>query len=65
MTVPSLKNAADLQRIIKETTGREVTIVQVYKVWHLLQKILLCTSLWAGKQPRFQSEQLPLFEKVR
>ena len=46
MAVPSLQNAAELQRIIKETTGDDASVIEVYKIWHYLEKIFLCTSLW-------------------
>ena len=62
MAVPSLPNAAELRRIIKETTGRDVSTVEVYRVWHYLNKVLLCSGLWKDTKERPQlAEQPTLF----
>ena len=62
MNFPSLKNAEKLKEIIKETTGDDVTMTEVYRVWHYLNKILLCTSLWRGRQKRVPEAQRNLFD---
>ena len=62
VAVPNKQNAAELQRIIKETTGLEVTLLEVYKIWYYFQKVLLCSGLWRGRGERPpQTDQLSLF----
>lgn len=65
MTFLSLKNAQKLKEIIKETTGDDVSVTEVYRVWHYLNKILLCTGLWRGRQKPVPDEQRSLFEQDR
>ncbi len=64
MTFPSLKNAQKLKEIIKETTGDDVSVTEVYRVWHYLNKILPCTGLWRGRKKTLPPpNQLTLFTK--
>ncbi len=59
MVFPNKQNTAELQRIIKETTGQDVSIRETFRVWHYLNKVLLCTSLWNDdvEPPRARAQQ--------
>jgi DNA-binding PadR family transcriptional regulator len=62
MAFPSKQNALKLQRIIEETTGREVSLKELYSIWHYLQKVLLCSGLWRdSREPTYSSAQESLF----
>lgn len=62
MTYPSLRDATELQRIIKATTGREASLREVYRIWHYFNKVLLCSGLWReNKEPVRLPAQLDLF----
>jgi len=62
MSSPSLPNAAELRRIIKETTGREVTTIELYRIWYYFEKVLLCSGLWSEvREVKTTAEQPNLF----
>jgi hypothetical protein len=72
MPILSRESAAELRRIIKESTGRNISLGEAYAIWHYLLKLL--KLLWnvekrqyqkPGEPPTHQSFQPGLFDKPR
>ncbi len=72
MPILSRESAAELQRIIKESTGRKISLGEAYGIWHYLIKLL--QLLWGvdkrhnqkpGALPIRRSVQPGLFDKPR
>ena len=62
MAILSKQSAAELRRIIKESTGRDISLGEAYGIWHYLIKLL--QLLWRVEYRREKpppSEQLSLF----
>ena len=67
MAILSPQSARELRRIIKESTGRNISIGEAYAIWHYLIKLL--QLLWNVEKrqrpaPRVPN-QLGLFEKTK
>jgi len=69
MAILSRESAAELQRIIKESTGRKISLGEAYAIWHYLIKLL--QLLWGvdkrhnqkpGALPTHRSVQPGLFD---
>ena len=72
MPILSRESAKELQRIIKESTGRKISLGEAYGIWHYLIKLL--QLLWGvdkrhnrkpGKPPFHWTVQPGLFDKPR
>jgi hypothetical protein len=70
MAILSRESAKELQRIIKESTGRKISLGEAYGIWHYLIKLL--QLLWGvdkrhnqkpGELPTHRSFQPGLFDK--
>ena len=40
MAILSKQSAMELQRIVKESTGRDISLGEAYAIWHYLIKLL-------------------------
>jgi hypothetical protein len=72
MPILSRESAKELQRIIKESTGRKISLGEAYGIWHYLIKLL--QLLWGvdkrhnqkpGELLKHPSFQPGLFDKLR
>ncbi len=55
----SHENARELQRIVRETTGREISLREAYNIWHFL--ISLLRLMWRIEGHPLGPRQLKLF----
>jgi hypothetical protein len=65
MAILSPQSAKELQRIIKESTGRDISLGEAYAIWHHLIKLL--QLLWRVDNRREippPPQQLSLFSRV-
>ncbi len=65
MGILSPQSAKELQRIIKESTGRDISLGEAYAIWHYLIKLL--QLLWrVDARPEIPPppQQLSLFSRV-
>jgi hypothetical protein len=66
MTIISKHSALELKRIIKESTGRTISLGEAYAIWHYLIKLLqLFWNIERRQKPPFIPRQLSLFDKPR
>lgn len=66
MAILSKQSATELRRIIKESTGRNISLGEAYAIWHYLIKLL--QLLWRVDSRREippPPQQLSLFSNVR
>ena len=66
MAILSPQSAKELQRIIKESTGRDISLGEAYAIWHYLIKLL--QLLWRVDNRREippPPQQLNLFSDNR
>jgi hypothetical protein len=66
MSILSPQSARELRRIIKESTGRDISIGEAYAIWHYLIKLL--QLLWrVDARPEIPPppQQLNLFSNPR
>lgn len=66
MAILSPQSARELRRIIKESTGRDISLGEAYAIWHYLIKLL--QLLWRVDNRRETPpppQQLSLFNKSR
>lgn len=62
MAILSKQNATELQRIIKESTGRDLSLGEAYLMWHYLIKLLqLLWKIDKRPEPQRSAQQLSLF----
>ncbi len=62
MAILSKQSAIELRRIIKEATGRNISLGEAYAIWHYLLKLL--QLLWRIEKRQKQvvpADQLSLF----
>lgn len=63
MTILSNQSANELRRIIKESTGRSISLGEAYAIWHYLIKLLqLLWKVDTRPKPLPQPHQLSLFD---
>lgn len=63
MSLISKKNALELQRIIKEATGREIALGEAFAIWGYLLKLLkLLWNVEDKKRALSDSQQANLFD---
>ena len=66
MAILSKQSATELRRIIKEATGRNISLGEAYAIWHYLLKFLqLLWNVERRQKPLPPSSQLSLFNKPR
>ncbi len=62
MAILSKQSATELRRIIKEATGRNISVGEAYAIWHYLLKLLqLLWRIEKRQKIQPQSDQLSLF----
>jgi hypothetical protein len=63
MAILTAQNAAELRRILKESTGRDLSIGEAYAIWHYLIKLLqLLWRIDTRPVPPVLATQLKLFD---
>lgn len=65
MAILSPQSARELRRIIKESTGRDISLGEAYAIWHYLIKLL--QLLWRvdnRQEVPPPPQQLSLFRKL-
>jgi hypothetical protein len=65
MAILSPQSAQELRRIIKESTGRDISLGEAYAIWHYLVKLL--QLLWrVDARPEIPPppQQLNLFDRT-
>lgn len=65
MAILSSQSAHELRRIIKESTGRDISLGEAYAIWHYLIKLL--QLLWHVDNRREippPPQQLNLFSRI-
>ncbi len=66
MAILSKQSAIELRRIIKESTGRNISLGEAYAIWHYLIKLLqLLWNVERRQKPPLVPDQLSLFAKPR
>jgi|GEM_PF-3449711 len=66
MAILSKQSATELRRIIKEATGRNISLGEAYAIWHYLLKLLqLLWQIEKRQKPPPPSSQLNLFSEPR
>jgi hypothetical protein len=66
MAILSKQSATELRRIIKEATGRNISLGEAYAIWHYLLKLLQLLWNVEKRQKRpLPSKQLSLFSKSK
>jgi len=64
MAILSKQSAEELRRIIKDATGRNISLGEAYAIWHYLLKLLqLLWNIEKRQKPPPPSAQLNLFSK--
>ena len=64
MSILSKQSAEELRRIIKESTGRNISLGEAYAIWHYLIKLLqILWNIEKRQKPLPPSAQLSLFTK--
>jgi hypothetical protein len=62
MAILSKQSAIELRRIIKEATGRNISLGEAYAIWHYLLKLLqLLWKIEKRQKQVVQPDQLSLF----
>lgn len=62
MAILSKQSATELRRIIKEATGRNISLGEAYAIWHYLLKLLqLLWNVERRQKPPLVPDQLSLF----
>jgi hypothetical protein len=63
MAILTAQNAAELRRILKESTGHDISIGEAYAIWHYLIKLLqLLWRIDTRPVPSVSATQLKLFD---
>ena len=66
MSILSKQSAEELRRIIKESTGRNISLGESYAMWHYLIKLLqILWNIEKRQKPPPPSKQLTLFSKKK
>jgi len=66
MAILSKQSAEELRRIIRDSTGRNISLGEAYAIWHYLLKLLqLLWNVEKRQKPPAPSEQLSLFSKPK
>lgn len=67
MSILSPQSARELRRIIKESTGRNISVGEAYAIWHYLLKLLqLLWNVEKRQRPKpHPPHQLSLFTKPK
>jgi hypothetical protein len=66
MAILSKQSATELRRIIKEATGRNISLGEAYAIWHYLLKLLqLLWNVERRQKPPLVPSQLSLFNKPK
>ena len=66
MAILSKQSVTELQRIIKESTDRTISLGEAYAIWHYLIKLLqLLWNVEKRQKPPFIPHQLSLFDTPR
>ena len=66
MAILSKQSATELRRIIKEATGRNISLGEAYAIWHYLLKLLqLLWQIEKRQKPLPPSNQLNLFSRPK
>ncbi len=66
MAILSKQSAEELRRIIKESTGRNISLGESYAMWHYLIKLLqILWNIEKRQKPERRKHQPTLFDVVK
>ena len=66
MAILSKQSATELRRIIKEATGRNISLGEAYAIWHYLLKLLqLLWNVERRQKLPLVPDQMSLFERPK